>query len=680
MSEEERGRVVSSASANSQLTVQGPQSKASTSAVTQGTEMGGPANVCSGSVKSVDEDNNNNNNNGGIGGGGNGRSTSGSSVSQIVPASSAELLDEPKIVKALNSDQAIEALLTRLKRSINTCDEFCKYVRKKAMLEQDREEHLKKITRSTSEVLKNNVQSLKNDSFVMNLDKIIKIEERIAVNTAAYSKELFTMHDELSSMASTFTRQRKSVKENFKRKEKEVIDSISSADKAKSKYDQLCLELERVKTTDPSKKTFTLKGSKTTSEQEEILHRKIEAADSDYRQRVSTSTGLRNVFLNTFRPSIAQQLKDLIIEIDIAMCVQMQKYATRFEDVVLQTALSITPMKGSNNQSMKTIASSIDNERDLYQYLLKYVNPAQTNKQLIPVEYRQHPSMVVGGGGPKIVKTFNSTGVNNVLPKQRVDSPFTKTTAAAAISSAAITPSIKPSDSKSLDQSSILTGPRPQSVINNDNVPLPPGTQAGFKTFGTPIGELIDFEGEMVPSVVRQCIYVVDKHGLELEGIYRTSGNIATVNSLKELIDKDPANIKLILPNPNSITDSDIYAVASLLKNYFSSLPEGLLTNAAAPQFLEYVKIAEPDIRLKRIHQVVYDLPDSSYWTLRSLILHLAKVSAKQDINLMSQRNLGIIWGPTLFPKGELNASDMTFQGRVVEELIIHANDIFEAD
>jgi hypothetical protein len=629
MSEEE-SRVVSSSSVNSQLTTQTPQTTLNNSVALEGPTTETP---------------------------------------RIIPSSSPSLLEEAKIVKALNSDAAIEVLLTRLKKSINTCDEFCKYVRKRAMLEQDREEHLKKITRSTSEFLKGGSSSLKGDSFVMNLDKIVKIEERIAVNTAAHSKQLFTMHDELSSLASTFTRQRKIIKDNFKRKEREVTDAISAAEKAKSKYDQLCMELERVRTTDPSKKTFTLKGSKTTSEQEEILHRKIEAADAEYRQRVSTSTGLRNVFLNTFRPNTSAQLKDLIIEIDIAMSVQLQKYATQSEDVILQTAMSITPIKGSNNQSMKTIASSIDNERDLYQYLLNNVNASTTNRQLIPVDYRQHPSM--GPLGSVKPKTFNN-GLSNTLPRQRVvsDTPFSKP----------ISTPLRPSESKSVDQGSILTGPRPQSVINNDNVPLPPGTQSGFKTFGTPIGELIDFEGEMVPSIVRQCIYVVDKHGLDLEGIYRTSGNIATVNSLKDMIDKDPSNIKLILPNPNSITDSDIYAVASLLKNFFSSLPEGLLTNVAAPQFLEFIKIPEPDVRLKRIHQVVYDLPDGSYWTLRSLILHLAKVASKQDINLMSQRNLGIIWGPTLFPKGDLNASDMTAQGKLVEELIVHANDIFEAE
>lgn len=614
--------------------------------------------------------------------------------SKVIPASSPELLQEDKIVKILNSDGAIDALLSRLKRSVLTCEEFAKYVRKKALLEEDHFEHLKKISKSTQEALKSS-SSLKSDSFVTNFDKIVKLDDKIYQHGSSYSKSLHQMHDELASLGSTIAKSRKSTKENFKRKEKEVVDAISSAEKAKSKYDGFCLELERLKTTDPTKKTFTLKGSKTTTEQEEILTRKIETADADYRQRVATSTGLRSVFLNTFRPATAKSLKDLIIEIDIAMSVQLQKYASKVQEVVLNSGLSISPISGSDAQSIKTIAASINNERDLYQYLLRSTGTA-ANKQLIPVEYRQHPSIAPSTSSSSIkVRSFNQVNSNSLPGGRKIsthnETPFSAAPSPSlnstnntfknnslATSTAASSPYIDASDASL--KSSVIGGPRPQSVINNEGVPLPPGTSSNFKTFGTPITELIEFEGEMVPSIVRQCIYVIDKYGLDKEGIYRTSGNVSTVHSLKDLIDKDPSNIKLILPNPNSVSDSDIYAVASLLKLYFSSLPEALLTNAASPKFLEYIKIPEPELRLKRVHQVVYDLPDGSYWTLRSVIFHLSKVVSKQEVNLMNSRNLGIIWGPTLFPKDDFNASDMSYQGKLIEELILHANDIFEAE
>ncbi|CCH40646.1 RHO GTPase-activating protein [Wickerhamomyces ciferrii] len=616
---------------------------------------------------------------------------------KIQPASSPELLDEDKIIKILGSDGAIDALLGRLKKSVLTCEEFSKYIRKKALLEEDHFEHLKKISKTTQEALKA-TSTLKSDSFVINFDKIVKLDDRIAQHGSNFSKSLHNMNEELSSLGSTISKSRKLTKENFRRKEKEVIDAITAAEKAKNKYDGFCLELERLKTTDPTKKTFTLKGSKTTTEQEEILQRKIEGADADYRQKVATSTGLRSVFLNTFRPSTAKNLKNMIIEIDIAMSVQLQKYASKVEENILSQGLSVSPISGKDIQSIKSIAASINNERDLYNYILRSTGTAP-NKQLIPVEYRPHPSITPSASSGSIkVRSFNqvNSGNKNSLPTapKSNNEPLSGAAASPSLGSSNNTfrqPSFEMKNTTSaasspyLDdtqsfKSSMVSGPRPISVINNDNVPLPPGTSSNFKTFGTPISDLIEFEGEMVPSVVRQCIYVIDRYGLEKEGIYRTSGNVSTVHAFKDLIDKDPSNIKLILPNPNSISDSDVYAVASLLKLYFSSLPEALLTNEASKKFLEYIKIPEPELRLKRVHQVVYDLPDGSYWTLRSLIFHLSKVVAKQEINLMNSRNLGIIWGPNLFPKDDFNASDMSYQGKLVEELIHHVNDIFEAE
>lgn len=564
---------------------------------------------------------------------------------KIQPASSPELLEQDKIIKTLNSDGAIDVLLSRLKKSILTCEEFAKFIKKKAILQQDFNEHLKKTSKSTQDILTNNSINLKKDSFMVNFEKIIKCDEKLSLNGDNFSKSLFQMYEELSALSNTMAKSRKSIKENYKRKEKEVIDSISNAEKAKNKYDNFCSELERLKTTDPSKKTFTLKGSKTTTEQEEILNKKIEIADSDYRQKVATSTGLRSVYLDSFRPATAKNLKDIIIEIDIAMSLQLQKYTTKLEESVLNNGLLISPIN-QKESSLKAVASSINNEKDLYEYLLKFSNNPP-NKNLIPIQYRQHPSMITSGGhnnqrnfaniGLKNTSNNNIRNVSNSSdkiftnsipskPMQSAPSPFKQSSstpssnsalpsamgaasgavagagagiaAGAGASAGALSSSISNTPYPLSSNTSINSSLRPVSVINSENVPLPPGTSSNLKTFGTPISELIEFEGEMVPSIVRQCIYVIDKHGLELEGIYRTSGNVSTVSQLRDLIDKDPSNIKLILPNPNSVKDSDVYAVASLLKSYFNSLPEALLTNEASPKFLEYCKIPDPELRL----------------------------------------------------------------------------------
>ncbi len=51
-------------------------------------------------------------------------------------------------------------------------------------------------------------------------------------------------------------------------------------------------------------------------------------ADLDCKQKVDLSTTLRNKFLSIERPlEIVKNLKDMILEMDVALSIQIQKYA-----------------------------------------------------------------------------------------------------------------------------------------------------------------------------------------------------------------------------------------------------------------------------------------------------------------------------------------------------------------
>lgn len=162
------------------------------------------------------------------------------------------------------------------------------------------------------------------------------------------------------------TKLRKSVKENSKRLEKDVSDAIHSAEKAQSRYNSLCQDWDKLRMTDPTKTKLTLRGSKTTKEQEEELLRKIDNADLEYKQKVDHSNSLRNTFITKERPRIVQELKDLILEIDTAMTIQLQKYTIWTENLVLNTGVTISPL--DSTKSMKSFAGSVSNERDLYSF------------------------------------------------------------------------------------------------------------------------------------------------------------------------------------------------------------------------------------------------------------------------------------------------------------------------
>ena len=55
--------------------------------------------------------------------------------------------------------------------------------------------------------------------------------------------------------------------------------------------------------------------------------------------------------------------------------------------------------------------------------------------------------------------------------------------------------------------------------------------------FGVSLEDLFKRDGSAVPMVVYQCLQAVDLFGLDMEGIYRLSGNAAHVTKLRSIFD-----------------------------------------------------------------------------------------------------------------------------------------------
>lgn len=607
----------------------------------------------------------------------------------------ARLLELEAIKTFMNTDGALEVLLARLKRSVGTGDEIAKYVKRKAQIEDDHYTQLRKYAGNVRGSLKNTKN--KNDLFSSKLDQIIEFDERLYSVGSSYVKALNTMHDEIVSLVNTVSRTRKNIKDEAKRKEKECADSILMAEKAKQKYYHCCDDLERLKMSDPNKKSFL----KSKPEEEE-LQRKVDLADQDYKTKVSACKKLKDEMLMIYRPTNTKKLKNLILEMDIALNVQLQKFATWSETLVMNSGVLISPLQ-ADKPSMKALAASIDNELDLYNYISKNSsNP--TNKLLTPVEYTPHPSFSKHSKPAK--PFFNNANSTNNVNNNNSNNTSNKNVAAGSnlaptqslqsqnqrSSSLTLTglapdyqgqPPATPAEStastftyNSLDPSSHpsdLTGPKSLSQVN----------QYAQPTFGVSIEDVIQYAGiDNVPLVVKRCIDVIENYGLDIEGIYRTSGNKTTVQQLKESIDSNFANYLLIGNNidPSNVLDADIYCTASLMKIYFASLPEPLLTSACYKSFIETVKSTDETFIAKKLHHLVYNLPDGAYFTLRSLIFHLNKVGAHQHNNRMTAKSLAIIWGPALLNDNSMSPQDLSYKTKVVEELMLIANEIFDAD
>lgn len=598
-----------------------------------------------------------------------------------------KLLELETIKTFMNTDGALEVLLARLKRSLGTGEEFAKYVKRKAQIEDDHYSQLRKYASNVRGNLKNTKN--KNDSFSSKLDEIIEFDEKLYSVGSSYVKALNTMHDEIVSLNHTVDRSRKNIKDEVKRKEKECADSIQMAEKAKQKYYHCCEDLERLKMSDPNKKTFL----KSKPEEEE-LQRKVDLADQEYKNKVSACKKLKDEMLMIYRPTNTKKLKNLILEMDIALNVQLQKFATWSETLVMNSGVLISPLQ-DNKPSMKALAASIDNELDLYNYISKNSNNP-SNKLLTPVEYTPHPSFAKhtkpakpffnnANSSNNVNSANNSTNKNlgsNLAPTQSLQSQTLKSQSQTNLNSEPkgnATPAESTSSTftySSLDPSthqSDLTGPKSLSQVS----------QYAQPTFGVSIEDVIQYAGiDNVPLVVKRCIEIIENYGLDIEGIYRTSGNKTTVQQLKESIDSNFANYLMIGHNidPNNVMDADIYCTASLMKIYFASLPEPLLTSACYQSFIETVKSTDETFIAKKLHHLVYNLPDGAYFTLRALIFHLNKVAAHQHNNRMTAKSLAIIWGPAILNDNSMSPQDLSYKTKVVEELMLIANEIFDAD
>lgn len=149
----------------------------------------------------------------------------------------------------------------------------------------------------------------------------------MADNGVQFALSLHQMHEDLHDLAANMERGRKNWKQTGLSAEKRVQDAESMMEKAKAKYDSLAEDYDRARTGDKqSGRVFGLKGPKSAAQHEEDLHRKVQAADSDYSTKVQSAQSQRQELINLLRPQAIQAIQDLINECDSGLTLQLQKF------------------------------------------------------------------------------------------------------------------------------------------------------------------------------------------------------------------------------------------------------------------------------------------------------------------------------------------------------------------
>jgi len=166
-----------------------------------------------------------------------------------------------------------------------------------------------------------------------------------------------------------------------------------------------------------------------------------------------------------------------------------------------------------------------------------------------------------------------------------------------------------------------------------------------------------------IPPFVLEAIECLSREEvLNLEGLFRKSGNQTDMDKLKKVIDKG---------NTVDLTRENPHDVANLLKLYFRELPEPLTLTENYECFIAAVATpdTEPQARLVTLKKVLAFLPHSHKVVLKHLVVFLMKVAHHSDTNKMTPENIATVFAPNLLkPPPDLNEDFRQSMKLIMEE------------
>ena len=181
-----------------------------------------------------------------------------------------------------------------------------------------------------------------------------------------------------------------------------------------------------------------------------------------------------------------------------------------------------------------------------------------------------------------------------------------------------------------------------------------------------------------IPVIVDMCLKFVYGYGSKSEGIYRKSGVNKIIDQLLEDFRKNAWEVTL---NRELYSEHD---VANTVKRFLRTLSEPLLPKSLHDDFTDAAGIEFETDKISRYRELLQQLPEVNYKTLKMIVTHLRAVSASSN-NLMTHTNLAALWGPTLMVVDDPNDVatlsgflDSNLESEVCTDLLDHCNEIFE--
>ncbi|XP_030631605.1 rho GTPase-activating protein 12 [Chanos chanos] len=194
------------------------------------------------------------------------------------------------------------------------------------------------------------------------------------------------------------------------------------------------------------------------------------------------------------------------------------------------------------------------------------------------------------------------------------------------------------------------------------------------QVFGSSLTSLCQREGTLVPNFVKMCIDHVENTGLNIDGLYRVSGNLAVIQKLRFAVNHDEK------VNLDDSKWEDIHVTTGALKMFFRELPEPLFTYSSFNDFVNAIKCPDYKQRVQSIKDLIKLLPKPNQETMQVLFKHLRRVMEHGEMNRMTSQSVAIVFGPTLLrPETETGnmAVHMVYQNQIVELILLEYENIF---
>ncbi|KAF3704183.1 Rho GTPase-activating protein 27 CIN85-associated multi-domain-containing [Channa argus] len=184
--------------------------------------------------------------------------------------------------------------------------------------------------------------------------------------------------------------------------------------------------------------------------------------------------------------------------------------------------------------------------------------------------------------------------------------------------------------------------------------------------FGCHLTTLCAQERTTVPSFVEKCIKAVERRGLDIDGLYRVSGNLAVIQKLRYKADHEELDLE-------DGQWEDVHVITGALKLFFRELPEPLFPYSHFNDFVTAIRIADYNTKLSCMCDLVESLPPANHDTMKLLFGHLRRVIKCGEDNRMTVQNVAIVFGPTLL-RPEMESANiamhMVFQNQIVEFIL----------